>query len=99
MIKHFLQKHINVFFPIYMHTHTNTHTKTYSLIPRCALHMGEKKIKLVSALRLYGCRPVLYGALAHLHVQGPDKRGQVLQVLRWFPIRSLSRRINITPKL
>lgn len=27
------------------------------------------------------------GGLSHLCVQGPDKKGQVLQVLKWVPIR------------
>lgn len=59
-------------------------------------HAHGKKKKVLSALVLYGSRPGLYGGLSHLCVQGPDKKGQVLQVLKSLPIRLLSRRINIT---
>lgn len=49
------------------------------------MHVGKKtKNKVLSALMLYDAGQ---GGLSHLCVQGPDKKGQVLQVLKWVPIR------------
>lgn len=45
---------------------------------RSTMHM-EVKNKVLSAITLYGA--------GHRGVQEPDKKGQVLQVLKWVPIR------------